>query len=103
MFSGFQEILLIGLIIFGIIFLPRRLGRKDQLLKVPSSDLKSRLHLTGFMRLTIFFSIGWLLVTAVYFEPWSQIDQRYLLLGPGPVVLFWGLCWIVIGFRKYRK
>ena len=103
MFSGFQEILLIGLIVIGIIFLPRLLGRKDQPHKVPSSNLSSRIHLTGFMRLAIFSSIAWLIATAVYFEPWLRLDQKYFLFGPGPVILFWGLYWIFTGFRIYRK
>ena len=103
MFSGFHEILLIGLIVTGIIFLPRLLGRKDQPQRVPPSNLRSRIHITGFMRLAIFSSIGWLIVTALYFEPWIQMDQKFFMFGPGPVVLLWGLRWIVIGFRKYRK
>ena len=103
MFSGFQEILLVGLIVIGIIFLPRLLGRKDQPLKDPPANLRSRIHLTGFMRLAIFTSIAWLIVTAIYFEPWIRMDQKFFLFGPVPVVLLWGLCWIIIGFRKYRK
>lgn len=103
MFSGLQEILLIGLVVIGIIFLPRLLSRKDQPQKVPPLNLKPRVHLTGFMRLAIFVSIGWLLVTAVYFEPWIRLNQRFFFLGPGPVLLFWGLYWIVTGFRKYRQ
>lgn len=103
MFSGFQEILLIGLIVLGVIFLPRLSGRR----RIPPNDTnkspRTPVRLTGFLRLTIFVSMAWLLATAAYLEPWKRPGPQYLLVGAGPVLLFWGLYWIVSGFRKYRN
>jgi hypothetical protein len=103
MFSGFQEILLIGLIVLGILFLPRLLDRRHHPPKDSDTNNRSRVRLTGFMRLAIFVSLGWLVAMAVYFEPWDRPDQKYIIVGTGPVLLFWGLYWIIIGFKKYRK
>lgn len=103
MFSGLQEILLIALIVLGIMVLPRLLDRR----RFPASDSHSksgiRLRLTGFLRLAIFVSIAWLLATAAYLEPWEHPGQQYIFVGAGPVAVFWGLSWIISGFRKYRK
>jgi hypothetical protein len=103
MSSGFQEILLIGLIVLGIIFLPRLSGRR----RIPSNEKRAnprtRVHLTGFLRLAIFVSITWLMATAAYLEPWERPGQQYLFVGAGPVALFWGIFWIAAGFRKHRK
>lgn len=103
MFSGFQELLLIVLIVIGIVFLPRLLGHRP---KSPSSGMArplNRIRITGFHRLAIFGSIAWILATTVYLEPWTRLDPYYLLVGVGPVLLFWGIFWIVAGFRKYRR
>jgi len=103
MFSGFQEILLIGLFVLGIVFLPRLLGRRQIPSKNAPENPRLRLRLTGFLRLAIFVSITWLLATAVYLEPWDHPGQQYVFVGAGPVSVFWGLYWIISGFRKYRK
>ena len=103
MFSGFQEILLIGLIVLGIVFLPRLSGRR----RIPPNETRAnprtRVHLTGFLRLAIFVSIAWLLTTAAYLEPWDRPGQQYFFVGAGPVALFWGILWIAVGFRNHRK
>ena len=103
MFSGFQEILLIVLIVLGIVILPRLLGRR----RLPISDAHAkseiRLRLTGFLRLAIFASVAWLLATAAYLEPWKHPGKQYIFVGAGQVAVFWGLSWIISGFRKYRK
>jgi len=103
MFSGFQEILIVGLIVLGIIFLPRLSRRR----RIPPNDAhenpKINLRLTGFLRLAIFVSMAWLVATAAYFEPWVRPEQQFIIIGAGPVAVFWGLYWIISGFRKYRK
>ena len=103
MFSGFQELLLIGHIILGVVFLPRLSGRR----RAPSGNTREnpsiRIHLTGFLRLSIFASLVWLLAAAAYFEPWTQPGHQFFIVGTGPVLAFWGLYWIISGYRKYRK
>jgi hypothetical protein len=103
MFSGFQELLLIVLIVIGIVCLPRLLGRRPTPPNDAMAPPPTRFRITGFIRLALFGSMAWILATAVYLEPWTRWDQHYLIVGVGPVLLFWGLIWIISGYRKYRK
>ena len=103
MFSGLQEILLILLIVLAIVFLPRVTGRRQPLVTTGRGRRRPYLKLSGSLRLAILGSITWLFLAAVYFEPWHRDLPSYCYLGAGPVVLFWGVLWIVAGFRKHRK
>jgi hypothetical protein len=103
MFSGLQEILLILLIVLAIVFLPRITGRRQPPVATGQARRRTYLKLSGHQRLAILGSIVWLILAAVYFEPWHRDLPPYLYAGAGPVVLFWGVLWIVAGFRKHRK
>ena len=103
MFSGLQEILLIVFIVLAIVFLPRITGRRRTPAATGRGRRRSYLKLSGSLRLAILGSLVWLFLTAVYFEPWHRALPLYLCTGAGPVVLLWGVLWIVAGFRKHRK
>jgi hypothetical protein len=103
MFSGLQEILLILLIVLAIVFLPRIIGRRQTPVATGRGRRRPYLELSGPLRLAILGSIAWLFLAAVYFEPWHRDLPPYLYAGAGPVAVFWGVLWIVAGFRKHRK
>ena len=103
MFSGLQEILLIVFIVLAIVLLPRITGRRRAPVATGRVGRRSYLKLSGSLRLAILGSLVWLFLAAVYFEPWHRDPSLYLYAGAGPVVLFWGILWIVAGFRKHRK
>ena len=103
MFSGLQEILLIVFIVLAIVFLPRTAGRRRTPVATDRLRRRSYVRLSGPLRLAILGSLVWLFLAAVYFEPWHRDPSLYLYAGAGPVVLFWGILWIVAGFRNHRK
>ncbi len=94
--SGLQEILVIVLLLALIIFLPRRMGREASE-KKPGKIVKA---LSGKMRLGVMASAVWLLSWAAYFRPWSGDILGFVLIGPSPVILGWGILWVIDGFRK---
>ncbi len=94
--SGLQEILVIVLLFVLIIFLPRRLGRAGSEKKA-GKILKA---LSGRARLGVVVSAVWLLAWAVYFRPWSGGILGFALIGMCPVILGWGVLWVVDGFKK---
>lgn len=103
MFSGLQEILLILLIVLAIVFLPRMTGRRQTPVATGRGRRRPDLKLSGPLRLAILGSIAWLFVVAVHFYPWHRDLSGFLYAGAGPVLLFWGVLWIVAGFRRHRK
>ncbi|MGD9159808.1 MAG: hypothetical protein PVG39_15440 [Desulfobacteraceae bacterium] len=95
--TGLTEILLIIAIILAIFVLPKRFGRKPE----PVIRLRRKsLKLTGWNRMAILLSILWLAFFAFYLEPWNNEWQIFLYAGISPVVLYWGIFWIILGFRK---
>jgi len=103
MFSGLQEILLILLIVLAIVILPRITGRRQTPVATDRGRRRPYLKLSGPLRLAILGSIAWLFIAAVHFDPWHRDLPGFLYAGAGPVFLFWGVLWIVAGFRKHRK
>lgn len=100
MFSGFQEILLILLIVLGIFLVPRLMkpppAAQPALLRPPVAAL-SRMG-----RLAIVLSILWPLVWAIIMEPWKRDAVRFLAVGIGPVGIAWSLKWILAGRQNKR-
>lgn len=95
--SGFQELLVIALIVFGIVFMPRMMPKK-RVRRVPSSA--SRHRMSGKMRLGIAFSVIYLAGAAAWFAPWQNDPVPFFYAGAGPVFAGWLIYWVVAGFRK---
>jgi hypothetical protein len=99
---GFTEILIILAIILAIFILPKRLGRQPEPVRMPQ---KQSSILTGWQRMAILLSILWLSFLALYLKPWMKNMNEwdiYIYAGIGPVTLFWGIYWIVCGFKKRK-
>ncbi|MGI6396652.1 MAG: hypothetical protein ACOX3E_05425 [Desulfomonilia bacterium] len=45
-------------------------------------------------------SAVWLLVWTVYLRPWSGEILGFALIALCPVILGWGVFWVIDGFRK---
>lgn len=103
MFSGLQEIFLILLVVLAIFLLPRLTGRRQAAAVPGPVNRRPRPRLSGPLRSAILASLAWLFLTAVYYEPWQRDLARYLFAGAAPVSLFWGILWIVAGFRNRRR
>ena len=94
---GFTETLIIAAIILGIVMLPRILRRPPE----PEVRLLNRsLKLNGWKRMAIVASGLWILFFALYLRPWANEADIFIYVGLGPVVLSWGIFWILLGFRK---
>ena len=99
MFSGLQEILLIGLIIAGIIIVPRVLKPQSQSSPAPRRSAKD-LKLTWPLRLAIVLSLLWPLCWVLYFKPWQQTAiVSFVAVGIVPVAIFWCTKWVVGGVK----
>jgi hypothetical protein len=93
--SGFQEILLVAVILMGILFLPRIMpGRIEQRPK-PSAAVLSRN-----MRLAIAASIIYPAIAALFLQPWRRDVVMYMYAGLGPVVLGWLGYWAFTGRKR---
>ncbi len=95
--SGLTELLLIIAIILGILVLPKRLRRPQE---VDMRQPHLRLGLTGCHRVAIVASILWPALLAFYLEPWNTGWFIFLSIGVFPVGLAWGMYWVLSGFRK---
>jgi hypothetical protein len=101
MFSGFQEILLIGLIIMGILILPRMV--KPQPPPPKTSVCRAAPRLTWTFRLAFVLTILWPACWALYFAPWRAPHRvSFAVIGIGPVVVGWCLKWILAGMKNKR-
>ena len=95
--SGLTELLLIIAIILGILLLPKRLRRPQE---VNRRRLDRLLALKGWHRVAIVASILWPALLALYLEPWNTGWLMFLFIGVFPVGLAWGIYWVLSGFRK---
>jgi hypothetical protein len=103
MLSGVQEILVIVAILMAIIFLPRIAGRNRPQSTKRSRPLFSRIHLSGRRRLALLATLLWPLGMALYLEPWRSSLIPFLSYGLGPVLLCWGVWWVMVGFLEKRN
>jgi len=60
----------------------------------------------GWLRIWVVLSVLWVIGTAVSIEPWNKPYGFYptrwndwIGIGIGPLVVFWGLIWIISGFK----
>ncbi len=101
MFSGFQEIVLVGLIIVGVIILPRMLKPQPRPPQTPPYRLAQRLKWT--FRLAIVLSILWPAAWAMVLAPWRPQNRiAFVLAGLAPVVVGWCIRWIIAGTKANR-
>lgn len=91
------EILVIIAIALAIFMLPRLTGKR---VEKGGSALKSVSQINGWLRLAIVASALWPASAAFFFKPWNNHWPVFLYAGVGPVVLLWGVFWVLSGFRK---
>ncbi len=71
-------------------------------------------ELSGWYRVAFVMSLIWIIGVLIGIEPRQLYSQSgrgrsyvniddFLLIGVLPVVIFWGLIWIVKGFKKSEK
>ncbi|EFK05231.1 conserved hypothetical protein [delta proteobacterium NaphS2] len=92
-----SQLLVIIAIALAIILLPRLAGKR---VEKNGSISRRFLEISGWLRLAIMASILWPAGAAFYFKPWNDHWSMFSLVGAGPVILFWGIFWVLSGFRK---
>ena len=100
--SGINEIVVIALIAFVIFFIPRIKANKRQEITFVKPAKKTP-AVPGRVRISIFLSVLWIIASALYFEPWNKNLITFCYAGACPVLVGWGLAWVVAGYTKYRK
>ncbi|MBN1277195.1 MAG: hypothetical protein JXA35_06855 [Deltaproteobacteria bacterium] len=95
-----MEILIIVLIIAVIFLLPRMLRRPPEPEVRPLIKIRK---LNGWQRLAIVASFLWLSFFTIYLKPWNNDWRLYFYTGIAPVILFWGIFWIFLGFKNKGK
>ncbi len=100
MMSGLQEILIIILIILVILFAPRMLGSRPSETRLGAAALKK---ISGAMRLKIALSFFWLIIAALWRQPWHNGWIPYLTVGILPLLIFWVGQWVFSGFKISSK
>lgn len=98
--SGFQEILVILLIIAVVFFLPRMTGRGRTPARSRGPVSSAVKSLSGRTRLAILLSVIWTASASFYCKPWQGDPLPFLSVGIAPVAIGWGLLWVLAGFRK---
>ena len=96
--SGLQEILVLIIIVIVLFFLPRMVSRPAQVPK-PPVQIK---QIPGKWRLAVFLSLVWLVVTALWLEPWQGNPIMFAGVGALPVLLFWGAVWVKMGYTRRK-
>jgi hypothetical protein len=91
------QILVIIAIALAIFMLPRLAGKR---VEKNGSTFSSFSEISGWLRLAIMASILWPAGAAIYLKPWNDHWPMFLFVGIGPVILFWGIFWVLSGFRK---
>lgn len=100
--SGFSEILLILLIVVVLFFLPRMVSRPaPKVRQAPPRPLIKRL--SGRLRLAILASFIWPAAAALWLQPWQGNQLLFVAVGAAPVIVGWGVYWVISGFRPYRR
>jgi hypothetical protein len=99
--SGLTEILLILLIVVVLFFLPRMVSRPaSPMRKVPAQPLLKKM--SGRWRLAILASVIWLAAMALWLQPWRGNQTLFVGVGAAPVIVGWGVVWVMAGFKRRR-
>ena len=100
--SGLQEILVLVIIVIVLFFLPRMVSRPAaSLRKVPAQPLLKKM--SGRWRLAILASVFWLAAMTLWLQPWTGKRTLFVAIGVAPVVVGWGVWWVVSGFKQKRR
>jgi hypothetical protein len=95
--SGFQEILLIVIILLAIFFIPRMTARNAARPPMRPAVRRPPRQLGSRWRLAILASAIWLCGALLYFRPWEGEWVRFGAIGALPVGVAWGLYWVFAG------
>ena len=95
--SGIQEILVLVLIVIVLFFLPRMVSRPAPQNPRPPVQIK---QMPGKWRLALFVSAVWLIIAALWLKPWGGNLILFAGAGVFPVLVFWGVVWVVTGYRR---
>jgi hypothetical protein len=99
--SGLTEILLILLIVVVLFFLPRMVSKsRPTMRKAPPQPLLKKI--SGRWRLAILASVIWLVATILWLQPWTGNQTLFVGVGAAPVIVGWGLVWVMAGFKRRR-
>ena len=98
--SGIQEILVLVLIVLAIFFLPRIVSRASKSGKTAQRPFSMVRRLSVRMRFAVLASAVWPLGAALFFNPLSGRSVPFLYIGVVPVLLAWGIGWVVAGYRR---
>ena len=93
--SGFQEILLVAVILLGILFVPRMLPRKGV-----QTSTRPAIVISRNLRVAIAASVIYPAIAAAFLQPWRKDLILFLYAGLGPVLLGWLLYWVFSGRKK---
>mgnify|MGYP000319884887 FL=1 len=93
--SGFQEILLVAVILLGILFIPRMLPRKGA-----QTSTRPAMVISRNLRVAIAASVIYPIVAAAFLQPWRNDLILFLYAGMGPVLLGWLFYWVHTGRKK---
>ncbi len=96
---SFTEILTIVAIIFGIIFLPK-MFRPEQKGSTKKLTINS---IPVLARFGIIASILVPIISALYFQPMKDGLIMFILTGIIPLIVGWGIYWMVAGLKKKSK
>ena len=92
-----NEILVIIAIALAIFMLPRLTGKRIEKGGRQTGVIS---RMTGWVRLAVMASILWPAAMVFFLKPWNGNWPMFLYVGIGPVVLSWGVFWVLSGFRK---
>ena len=101
--SGFQELLLIAVILLAIFFVPRLTARNKTQPPLRPAVRRPPLQLSAWLRLAILVSVVWLCGCLLYFRPWQGGYYGFAAVGCLPLAVAWGLRWVLAGYRANRQ
>ncbi len=94
--SGLQEILVLVLIVIVLFFLPRVVSRPAP---APRPPVRVK-PIPGKWRLALFVSAAWLVIAALWLQPWAGDLVTFARMGVLPVAAFWGAVWVLSGLKR---
>ncbi|MDD9304401.1 MAG: hypothetical protein HUK40_19475 [Desulfobacter sp.] len=94
--TGISEVLVLLLLITCVLILPR-------MLKPAPKNVRTKPGIKGFsmkMRAGVVASVVFPILTALLMKPWQVNPTPYIFTGILPVVVCWGIVWILAARKK---